>query len=146
MFATPRLGKLRALTAAQRRVLVEATLLLPLVAAALRLAGLRATRRLLERYAGGPGTQTPMEPAVVARMVSVAARHGLVRPHCLPSALTLEALLRRRGWAPELRLGVRKHEGGFEAHAWIEHEGIALMEPFRRHAGFIPFEGLPARR
>jgi hypothetical protein len=146
MFATPSLGKLRALTAAQRLVLVEAALLLPLVAAALRLAGLRASRRLLERYAGRSGSPPKMEPTAVARMVAVAARHGLVRAGCLPSALTLEALLRRRGWAPELRLGVRKHEAGFEAHAWIEHEGVALMEPFRQHVGFVPFEGLAARR
>jgi hypothetical protein len=146
MFATPSLVKLRALTAAERRVLVEAALILPLAAVALRLAGFRATRGILDRFARPSRGAAAIQPAGVARMVAAAARLGPVRARCLAAALTLEALLRRRGFPAHLRLGVRKHEGRLEAHAWIEHEGAALMEPSRQHAHFLPFEGLPARR
>lgn len=141
-----RLARLLALTAPERRALVEATLLLPVAATTLRLAGMRATQRLLERYAGSAQVHSSIDAAGVARMVAVAVRYGAVRARCLPAALTLEALLRRRGLAGQLRLGVRKHEGRFEAHAWIEHEGAALMEPARLHSRFAAFDGPAARR
>jgi hypothetical protein len=136
-----KLARFLALTAPERRALVEATLLLPVAATTLRLAGMHATRRLLERYANSPRLQGSIDAAGVARMVAIAVRYGAVRARCLPAALTLEALLRRRGLAGELRLGVRKHEGRFEAHAWVEHEGAALMEPARSHSRFVAFEG-----
>jgi hypothetical protein len=141
MSATHKLAKLRALTPAERRVLVEASLVLPIAATALRLTGLRATRRLLEHCSSPARPSDRIDPAGVARMVAVAARHGPVRAKCLSAALTLEALLRRRGVKGELRLGVRKHEGRFEAHAWVEHDGAALMDPAGLHARFASLEG-----
>ncbi len=39
---------------------------------------------------------------------------------CLPRALAAHAMLRRRGIANRLCLGVARNERGLEAHAWIE--------------------------
>jgi len=39
---------------------------------------------------------------------------------CLPRALAAQAMLRRRGIASRLCLGVACHEGAMAAHAWIE--------------------------
>ena len=39
---------------------------------------------------------------------------------CLPSALTVHAMLRRRGIASRLCLGVTREGGQFSAHAWVE--------------------------
>jgi hypothetical protein len=75
-------------------------------------------------------------------MVALAVRRGPFRAKCLPAALTLQTLLARAGIASELRLGVRKRGTRLEAHAWIEHRGVALMEEGANvHAGFAPFEG-----
>jgi hypothetical protein len=75
-------------------------------------------------------------------MVSIAARHGPFRPACLTRALVLEALLARAGIRGGLRIGVRKTEGRFEAHAWVEHAGVPLAEASEVVTRFAPF---PAR-
>jgi hypothetical protein len=70
-------------------------------------------------------------------MVRVAATHGPFRATCLPRSVVLWALLRRHGVDAELKLGVRRGDRGFEAHAWVELEGVALDQ----HAddrSFIP--------
>jgi hypothetical protein len=48
---------------------------------------------------------------------------------CLLRSLVLVDMLARRGIAATFVLGVRK-EGDFEAHAWVEKGGIALLPPF----------------
>jgi hypothetical protein len=53
--------------------------------------------------------------------VDRAARHGVFRPQCLCSALALSGMLAVRGFrAHHIRIGVRKDEMGFTAHAWVE--------------------------
>jgi hypothetical protein len=42
--------------------------------------------------------------------------------------LTLWWLLRRRGIDGELRIGVRKVAGQFQAHAWLEYCGAVLND------------------
>ncbi len=39
---------------------------------------------------------------------------------CLPRALAAHAMLRRRGIASRLCLGVARHRGALSAHAWLE--------------------------
>lgn len=75
-------------------------------------------------------------------MVRVAATYGPCRPKCLPRAVVLWALLRRHGVDAEVKLGVRKGERGFEAHAWVEIEGLPLNEA----AETVPFVPLRALR
>ena len=143
MSATHKLVRLRALTPLQRRVLGEALLLLPAACAGLKVAGMRRTREALTRFAPRGEPAEGMDAAMVARLVAIAARHGPFRARCLSASLTLESLLRRYGLHGELRLGVRRHEGRIEAHAWIEHGGEALNGP---RADFQPFDETPLRR
>jgi hypothetical protein len=123
----------------ERRVLGEALVLLPAACAGLKLAGLRRTRALLARLAREGRTRGPLDAQAIARLVAIAARHGPIRARCLSASLTLESLLRRYGLEGELRLGVRRHEGRFEAHAWIEHRGVALTGASGAAAGFAAF-------
>jgi hypothetical protein len=139
MFATPSLAKLRALSPAERRLLLQALVLLPVASAGLGLAGMRRTRAWLAGLAREDSLQG-LDAAAVARVVRIAARRGPVRAKCLSAALTLEALLRRHGHRGELKLGVRKRCGRLEAHAWIEHEGTPLMEPAGVRLRFAPLE------
>lgn len=117
----------------ERRVLLLALFMLPTVALALRLVGLRRLQPMLSRKGGGDKPQAPardeLDRAVhLARLVAAAARHGLYRATCLPVALTLGWLLDRQGIESALRLGVRKVDGRLEAHAWLECQGIPLID------------------
>lgn len=48
-------------------------------------------------------------------------------PLCLAQALTARAMLRRRGIATVLHVGVaRPDAAGFEAHAWLEAAGVEV--------------------
>ena len=128
------------LPAAERRLFVAALLLLPAVALALRLLGLRRCQALLARLSPGrpaPAAGPPAEGA--ARLVSAAARHAPCRANCLQRALVLWWALRRLGRPGELRIGVRKRGGRLEAHAWVEQGGRTFDTPDGQP--YVPFAG-----
>jgi len=128
-----RLRRALALTFPEWQVLVAALVLLPWVSLRLRFTG-------LSRAAGksGPGTARSAPPGPrIAQLVVAAARLGGYT--CLPRALVVQRILRDRGFAPELRIGVRKAGGALDAHAWVELDGQALMEtPDRDYVAFEP--------
>jgi hypothetical protein len=69
----------------------------------------------------------------IAALADIAGRRGPVHANCLPQALLVHALLRRRGLSPQLRIGVRKEAGVFDAHAWVELGGQPLAQATLRH-------------
>jgi hypothetical protein len=76
-----------------------------------------------------PGTPRPPREGAfrIARAVRRAAEQGVFRPKCLVRSLALHRLLERRGISgSRIRVGVRKHDGRFEAHAWVELDGRVL--------------------
>ena len=73
-------------------------------------------------------------------MVRAAVRHSAGHPTCLEESLALWWLLGRQGIATELRIGVRKHDEKFEAHAWVERAGAALNEPESLHEHYVAFD------
>ncbi len=62
----------------------------------------------------------------VARMVFIAANHGLFRTNCLKISLATWWLLERAGISTKLVIGVNKNEELFNAHAWVEYQGKAF--------------------
>jgi hypothetical protein len=133
--------KFLGLSPAERHLFLAATLLLPAVALALRLVGLRRCQAVLTRLAPkGRSAAPPGRAAAAARMVLAASRHAPCRADCLRRALVLWWLLRRAGLPGELRLGVRKRDGQLEAHAWVEHGGRPLEDCADEHP-FVPFAG-----
>ena len=53
--------------------------------------------------------------------VDRATRYGVFRPQCLAQALALSHMLAIRGFtAHRIRIGVRRDEIAFSAHAWVE--------------------------
>ena len=61
-----------------------------------------------------------------ARLVDAVAAY--YRPAtCLKKSLVLFRILRRRGRPAAFRLGVRKRQDDFNAHAWVECEGRILL-------------------
>lgn len=64
--------------------------------------------------------------AATARSVIMAAAFYPRRALCLEQSLALFVLLRRRGIAAELKVGVQPLP--FSAHAWVEVGGVAINE------------------
>ena len=63
----------------------------------------------------------------VAWAVTRAARYGVFRPQCLVRSLAIQRMLRKRRVSTgSLNIGVRMHDGSFEAHAWVEVDGAVL--------------------
>ena len=121
-----RLAKFLRRTPAERRLLVEASLWLALCRAAVRLLPFRWIAPHLGRHM----TDTPSDGAAgdeallrrVSWAVAAAARHVPWEAVCLPQAMAAKAMLRRRGIASTLYLGVAGNED-MAAHAWLRAGG-----------------------
>ncbi len=124
----------------------RASFLLPLVKVSLRWRGYNETYTSLQR-----GLEAIIPPAGeprgisdqvrgTCRMVGAAQRRSPLKITCLEQSLVLWYLLRRQGIAARLRIGVRKSDEKFEAHAWVEHEGEALNQPVQLHRHYAAFE------
>ena len=135
------------LSQSDRRLLLQALALFPLVALSLRLWGMKRTQSLLIRWF--PARVTPIKRAdcsaqvwTTARMVRVAARYNALWANCLKRSLVLWFLLRRQGIESQLRIGVRRQQGKFEAHAWLEWNGVALNDQSDVRQRFAMFNSL----
>jgi Transglutaminase-like superfamily len=116
--------------------------------AGLRVAGFRLWKSAIEwltpgmAASGSAATQPEIELArAIGRWQAAAARHLPLKTNCLERSLTLWWQLRRRGIAANLRIGGRKEDGRFEAHAWVEVGGVVLDDS---SGGFEPFDRHPA--
>jgi hypothetical protein len=73
-------------------------------------------------------------------MVNAAIGHVWRASTCLEKSLALWWLLGRQGIACEVRIGARKRGGKFEAHAWLERDGVAINEPQQEHRHYAAFD------
>ena len=124
----------------------RAALLLPLVRWSLRLRGYGKTFTSLQRrirfQAKGADARPEAreEVQVTCRMVRAAVRYSVAQYTCLEESLTLWYLLRKQGIPACLRIGVRKENEKFEAHAWVEYGGEALNQDEAMHRHYAAFE------
>ncbi len=123
----------RHLAALSRRdlgLLVRASVWLAVVALGRRLVSFRRLQALLgHAFPLRRADEADLSAAPhLARLVDIAARHGLVRATCLDRSLVLWGLLRRRGIDSALQIGARKAGEQFEAHAWLEYQGAVLND------------------
>ena len=130
----------------ERWLLFQALFLLTVTAVSLRLLGFRRWQAVLARFtpARGVSASRPADALVqqgcaAARIMKMAAARGPCRTNCLQQSLVLWWLLRRRGIDADLRIGVRKEAGQFEAHAWVELAGVVLSDDMDVYQRFTPF-------
>jgi hypothetical protein len=145
-----RLRRFSSLDSEARGIFVRAAVLLPVIGVSLKLRGFRATQESLLRFLAHPQQPSQQDSArlladveriqLTARMVNAAVRHATRGSTCLEKSLSLWWLLGRQGIASELRIGARKVQGKFEAHAWIEHQGVAVNEPEDLHRHYGTFD------
>ena len=139
------LRRFNALEPPAQNLFLRAAVLLPVVALSLRWRGLRATQTALQRFLPNTNldqdsTRVSERAALTAHMVNAADRHGLAHPSCLVKSLALWWLLGRQGITTQLRIGIRMENEKFEAHAWVERDGVALNEPDEHHCHYAAFD------
>jgi hypothetical protein len=88
--------------------------------------------------ASAPVVGLPLpEPQVDGRRLGSAVMRALVvtpgGTRCLLRSLVLLRLLARRGTTGQLIIAVLPGAAVLEAHAWIEHDGTALLPPGEEH-------------
>jgi len=73
-----------------------------------------------------------LEAQTVARMIDIAAAHGIYRANCLTRSLLLMLALKKRNIPCRLMIGANEQkniEGNdFSAHAWVESGGKVLND------------------
>ena len=135
------LARWRALTGQQKVQLTWLAVALPATGALIRLFGFQRAAKICARLGG----QAPLRPSsaqdleqaqAFARLAGIAGRHGPVATTCLRQSLVVRAWVRRRGLDAQLRIGVRKQGDKFDAHAWVELDGVPLAQPRLDHAAF----------
>ena len=123
--------RFRALDRIDRRLVIEAVLLLTFVSIALEIVRFPRLRRMLGGYTrrAGRGTLTGNPVNRIARAIERGSRHAPRRATCLVQALAADAMLRRRGVPSVVHLGVLGQRPGgepLEAHAWVESGGVVV--------------------
>src|SRR5262249_39996878 len=123
-----RLRKFAALSPAERRLFLGAVSLMAAVRVGLWVLPFARIRGAVSAF-GRPRARRGGDPPAGRIVWAVAAAAPLVpRATCLVRALAAQALLARRGYATQLRLGAAGGAGRpFEAHAWIERDGRVLV-------------------
>jgi hypothetical protein len=125
------LRKFALLPAEERWLLVKSALLLQAISLGMWLLPFQTLTRLLAKVTGISAKLRRVNRISTERVVwavEMASLHLPGKKTCLNQALAVQTLLARRGYAATLQIGVVKGEGGqFEAHAWVEHEGEAVI-------------------
>lgn len=92
------------------------------VKTALRFLPYATVTRAIARIPAGRTSITPEECATAIR------RAATIWPaRCLPQAIAGYCLLRRGGLAPVVKLGVALDRQDFDAHAWLECDGVIVI-------------------
>jgi len=125
-------SRFRSLNAVDRSLVIEASALLVALGIGIASLPFAAVRNSVERYvrlfgrwdAAGP----PQQVGRVAWSVAAVAPRLPLRTTCLVESLAVDAMLRRRGYASEIRFGVRPSgPHALAAHAWVEHRGVVVF-------------------
>ena len=117
--------RLGGLTPAERRVLMDAAMLTPVAALAVRAFRVDRALRFVTAIPLLPIRAESVPPDRIAAMVSAAASRLGAR--CLTQALVLLALLRQLDVEAELVIGAARGDGEFRAHAWVRQGGHVLI-------------------
>lgn len=100
-----------------------------------------------ETFGSGDLAGDPARADALAHAVHRAAAYGLFRPYCLVRAMALRALLVEDGIrGASIRIGVRRTQGEFQAHAWIRWGERILGDEARTVARFTEVDDLGVMR
>jgi len=124
-----------------RALAVQALLTFHLIDISLRLHTFEVVLGFLQKHSGRSTRRlSPAEQDWAIAVMRQAARQirrfdVRARRDCLPRALTVYYLLRRRGIPVSFSMGIRKHP--FGAHAWVEHQGQVISDYRDERSGYV---------
>ncbi|WP_019499452.1 lasso peptide biosynthesis B2 protein [Pseudanabaena sp. PCC 6802] len=137
-------GKFIRLSWQEKSLLLQALVLLPLVAFCIHLLGMGRTQYALLKLCPQATSRSPeslwLQVETTARMVAIAAHYSQYWANCLKRSLVLWYLLRRQGIVSDLRIGVQQIAGEVQAHAWVEYQNKVLNDRPNIRQHFVPFE------
>ena len=145
-----RLEQLRLLSRDERWHLGRAVFWLPATQVLLRLIGFRRTLTFYQQNGVPAARHTPAKhdldtAKMTARVISIAANHGLYRAGCLPKALVLVKFLQALDIPCKLKIGAQRQTEEFGAHAWVECTGVAVNEDTDVDSNYAVFD-MPSER
>ncbi len=124
-----RLRRYFSLSAAERGLLCRAAFLVGAIRIALWIMPFKSLRRMLAWKMAGE-RKAPARPRWSSERITwavLAASRYVPNATCLAQALAAQLLLDREGYPTRLRIGARRDEEGFQAHAWVESEGKTVV-------------------
>lgn len=134
---------------AERWFALKCIFLLQAVSISIRWFGFNPVYSWLKRRGQGFSLQTENKPefadqaAYVGALVGVANRRiPSLAVSCLPESMTVWWLLRRRGIASDLRLGIRRSDDRLDGHAWVEINSRVVSGDPNVAQDFIPLDAL----
>jgi hypothetical protein len=143
------LNKIRQLPRKERRRLIQSVLFLPLIHLALLSLGYYRLKGWMERssplhdiYSSALESERLQRAREVARIVYIAAEHGIYKATCLRRSLLVWWFLRREGIPSDIRFGVRMQDRKLEAHAWVECHGVVVNDSAAVQENYQALEGV----
>ena len=135
--------RLRKLAALDRRGLDELIRAQAALLAAQMLVWTRPVGELTRTGAPSPPRRDERGDDATARRwalaIDRAATHGVFRPLCLVRALALQRILEANHLpGSHIRIGVRRYQGRFIAHAWVEYGDLPLGDDAAQARRFVP--------
>lgn len=132
----------RALARDEKRLVLGAAVAVGVASAGLRVAGVRRMLRAAAPELRG----IALTSCEISSRMNAVERAGRYVPGstCLAKSLALAWMLRRRGVAATVRVGVST-DGGFSAHSWVECEGTPIGEAPTGYAVFVDAASDPKR-
>ena len=132
------------MTPAQLPIAAKSLILIPTVAAFVRVRGVQEAAKVLAEWSDCPPVQRRDDNAVdIAHVVERVAGQRIFRARCLVRSLTLWFLLRRQGTDADLVIGAAPApENTLRAHAWVEVNGTPINDAsdVRDHYGSFDVE------
>ncbi len=123
------------------------TYAIPMIAIWLRISGFKKTQNRLKRWAYNnkltSSCSANLEKTLftsIQRAFRIALRNAPYKGNCLSQSLALWCQLQRIGITADLRIGTRKEQGKFAAHAWIEYDGIPVSDSVALNGSFQSFD------
>ncbi|RAJ76670.1 transglutaminase superfamily protein [Chitinophaga dinghuensis] len=117
---------------ANDRMFFRARMLTILIETSLRFTSLKTTEKILSILA--KKVSPPNEKEMVAILDKYATIFNQInhqpdlKGRCLSQSLALRCLLQRKGITSALKIGVNQIRGNFDAHAWLERDGILIND------------------
>jgi hypothetical protein len=142
-----RAAKFARLRTPEKSLFLRIVLMLIRVRLALWFKPLAYVRRMGELSDAPPVQEKayPLSAHDLTSLITVAASY-IPGATCLTQALVAQTILRRYGYAPDLKIGVGRSESNrFQAHAWIELDGKVVLGQLPTLSQYTPLPALPIK-